>query len=133
MDRVTQMVGKPGRRKMTRRTAQEKRTIVEQTFVPGMSVSRVARDNDVNANQVFDWRKQYHEGRLGSPQEISATWIPVTVETAPAVPAAHPSPAAETVAEVNGTVCLELPKGKLSVSGHVNPEVLRTFLQYLLR
>ena len=132
MDRVTQMVVKPGRRKMTRRTAQEKLTIVEQTFLPGMSVSRVARANDVNANQVFDWRKQYHEGRLGSPQGISDTWIPVTVETAPAVPAAHALPA-ETVPDVNGTVCLELPKGKLSVSGHVDPDVLRTFLQCLLR
>jgi len=94
---------------MTRRTAQEKLTIVEQTFVPGMSISRVARDNDVNANQVFDWHKQYHEGRLGSPQNISDTWIPVMVETAPAIPAAYVL-SAETVPDENGTVFLELPK-----------------------
>ena len=85
------MVGELARRKMTRRTAQEKLAIVEPTFVPGMLVSRVARDSDVSANQVFDWRKQYHEGRLGSPQENSATWIPVMAETVAAVRAAHSS------------------------------------------
>lgn len=132
MDRVTEMVGKPGRRKMRHRTVQEKRTIVEQTFLPGMSVARVARDNGVNANQVFDWRNRYHEGRLESHPDVADTWIPVTVETTLAAPAAHDLPA-ETIPDVNGTVCLELPKGKLSVSGYVDPTVLRTFLQCLLR
>jgi hypothetical protein len=32
---------------------------VEETLVPGASVSRVARRHDVNANQVFHWRKLY--------------------------------------------------------------------------
>lgn len=133
MDRVTQTVGKPGRRKMTRRTVQEKRAIVEQTFVPGASVARVARDNDVNANQVFDWRNKYHEGQLESEHEISNDWIPVTVEAAPVSPPAVHGIPAETIPDVSGTVCLELPKGKLTVSGRADPAVLRTFLQCLLR
>jgi len=37
---------------------------VEETFVPGASVAIVARRNNVNANQVFDWRKKYRQGRL---------------------------------------------------------------------
>lgn len=132
MDRVTQMGGKPERRKMVRRTVQEKRAIVEQTFLPGMSVARVARDNDVNANQVFDWRNRYHEGRLEPHPEVSDAWIPVTVGTTPAAPAAHELPT-DTIPEVSGTICLELPKGKLSVSGSVDPAMLRTLLQCLLR
>src|SRR5438874_10438748 len=32
---------------------------------PWASVARVARRNDVNANQVFYWRKLFREGRLG--------------------------------------------------------------------
>jgi transposase-like protein len=39
--------------------------IVEETLVPGASVARVARKRDVNANQVFYWRKLFREGRLG--------------------------------------------------------------------
>jgi len=33
-----------------------------KTLLPGASVSRVARRHDVNANQVFYWRKLYREG-----------------------------------------------------------------------
>ncbi|MFM0351525.1 transposase [Paraburkholderia sp. RL17-347-BIC-D] len=29
-----------------------KRSVVEQTFEPGASVTRVARDNKINANQL---------------------------------------------------------------------------------
>lgn len=38
--------------------------IVEETFVHGDSVALVARRNNVNANQVFEWRKLYRQGRL---------------------------------------------------------------------
>lgn len=36
-----------------------KRQIVSETFVAGASVSVVARRHDVNANQVFRWRREY--------------------------------------------------------------------------
>jgi|SRR5271157_1223869 len=51
-------------RRLTRRPIEMKRWIVEQTLAPGASVATVARRHGVNANQVFDWRKQYREGRL---------------------------------------------------------------------
>jgi transposase len=44
-----------------------KRRIVEETFIPGSSVSIVARRYDVNTNQVFTWRQQYRRGELGKP------------------------------------------------------------------
>ena len=66
MDTLTQgsQVGTPKVRKR-RRTIKERRDIVEETLVPGASVARVARRHDVNANQVFYWRKLYREGQLG--------------------------------------------------------------------
>src|SRR5215203_4568019 len=39
-----------------------KREIVAATLLPGSSVSRVARRYDVNANQVFAWRRRYWDG-----------------------------------------------------------------------
>jgi len=45
--------------KKRRRTVRERREIVEETLLPGASVSRVARRHDVNANQVFYWRTLY--------------------------------------------------------------------------
>jgi transposase len=35
-----------------------KRRIVAETLEPGSSVSIVARRHDVNANQVFKWRRE---------------------------------------------------------------------------
>ena len=43
----------------------EKRRIVLESFEAGASVSVVARRHDVNANQVFAWRKLYWDGLLG--------------------------------------------------------------------
>nr|CUV47585.1 IS2 insertion element repressor InsA; KpLE2 phage-like element [Ralstonia solanacearum] len=57
-----EILTEPERRR--RRTAHEKVAIVQETLVPGASVSAVARRHGVNANQVFGWRKQYQEGSL---------------------------------------------------------------------
>jgi transposase len=45
-----------------------KREIVAASLVPGSSVSRVARQYDVNANQVFKWRKLYRDDADGSAE-----------------------------------------------------------------
>ena len=58
--------------KKRRRSVEERRKIVEATLQPGASVSRVARRHDVNANQVFHWRKLYREGRLGERNHETA-------------------------------------------------------------
>src|SRR4051794_41130778 len=53
-----------------------KREIVAASLVPGASVSRVARRYDVNANQVFAWRRRYRDG-AAEPGELRL--LPVTV------------------------------------------------------
>lgn len=47
-----------------RRSAEERRRVVEETFEPGASVARVALKHGVNANQVFQWRRLYRDGKL---------------------------------------------------------------------
>lgn len=54
----------PERRR--RRTPNEKIAIVQETFLLGDSVSLVARSHNVNANQLFKWRKQYLDGSLAA-------------------------------------------------------------------
>jgi hypothetical protein len=51
---------------------------VEETLVAGASVSVVARRHDVNANQVFAWRRQYRGGELGGGKAVAAL-VPVGV------------------------------------------------------
>src|SRR3954451_1863859 len=64
-----------------------KREIVAATLLPGSSVSRVARRYDVNANQVFAWRRRYRDG-AAEPAELRMLPVSVTPDhpegTAPA-------------------------------------------------
>jgi transposase len=53
-----------------------KREIVAASLEPGSSVSVVARRYDVNANQVFAWRKRYR-GKATPPAALQL--MPVTV------------------------------------------------------
>jgi transposase len=71
-----------------------KREIVAASFAPGSSVSMVARQYDVNANQVFSWRKRYREASDQPSGRSAPQLIPVVVtadrdaaaEQPPAVP-----------------------------------------------
>jgi transposase-like protein len=56
-----------------------KREIVAATFAPGASVSVVARHYDVNANQVFSWRKRYRDDPHAPVGGSAPQLIPVTV------------------------------------------------------
>jgi transposase len=49
---------------------------VAATLLPGSSVSRVARRYDVNANQVFAWRRRYRDV---APEPADLRLLPVTV------------------------------------------------------
>jgi transposase len=113
--------------KKQRRTAEEKRRIVEATLTEGASVARVARAHGVNANQVFQWRRLYRAGRLGHTATIKL--LPVTVE-APSAPlevsdersSATPSP---------GAIQIKLPKAHVRIEGHADPVLLRLVLESL--
>lgn len=110
-----------------RRTIQEWREIVEETLVPGTSVSRVARRHDVNANQLFYWRKLYREGRLGS--EAATPLLPVKVsEERPAEAAKW-----EGLALRSGTMEIKVSKGTIRVAGAVDTVALRAVLECLSR
>jgi transposase-like protein len=60
---VTGVLGAGPRR---RRSAVERRRIVEETLEAGASVARIAMKYGVNANQVFQWRRLYSQGKLGA-------------------------------------------------------------------
>ncbi len=52
---------------------EEKRRIVAQTRVPGVSVSQVARRYDVNANMVFKWLR---DPRFKPPEDDLPPFLP---------------------------------------------------------
>ena len=118
-------------RKRLRRTPEEKRRIVEATFVPGASIARVAREHGVNANQVFQWRYEYRKGTLGVRQQAQSKLLPVTVAAEPnSVTLSGIAP----VTARSGSIHIELPgRAVISVEAGVDPELVRTVLGSLLR
>ena len=60
-----------------------KREIVTASFAPGASVSVVARQYDVNANQVFSWRKRYRDAASAPPDPSGSQLMPVVIATEP--------------------------------------------------
>jgi transposase len=108
-------------KKIRRRSIKERRDIVEETLQAGASVSRVARRHDVNANQVFYWRKLYREGRLGGSRV--SPLLPVEI-------AKERSVKEDPVARA-GTMEILLAKGTLRVVGAVDVIALRAVLECL--
>jgi transposase len=56
-----------------------KREIVAASYTPGSSVSMIARHYDVNANQVFGWRKRYRDDPRAPAMPTAPQLIPVVV------------------------------------------------------
>lgn len=62
-----------------RRSAAERRRVVEETLEAGASVAKLALKYGVNANQVFQWRRLYRDGKLGAAPSNTMKLLPVSV------------------------------------------------------
>ena len=114
----------PGRRRNRSWPEALKREIVAASFAPGSPVSIVARQYDVNANQVFSWRKRYREdsGQPSGPQ-----LIPVIVR-------AEQDAVAEPPAAVLEKIEIDVAdKYRVRVGNGFNGQALRRVLDVLER
>jgi transposase len=109
---------------------EEKRRIVLECLTSGDSVSIVARRHDMNANQLFHWRKQYTRGRLGPAMAPSAPLLAVRVEES----AAHETPTARPVAPMPEANWIEIEcthPYRVRVYGGVDRAALINLLEIL--
>jgi transposase len=107
-----------------------KREIVAATLVPGASVSVVARQYDVNANQVFGWRRR-HRDEPATPSSSPTTpgLVPVTITREPEDEgAAVPMPAASETIEIDVA-----GNYRVRVGSSFDPRALRRVLDVLKR
>ncbi len=104
----------------------EKRRIVAQTRVPGVSVSQVARRYDVNANMVFKWLR---DPRFMPPEDDLPPFLPVEI-----LPDASPVAAmaqSDAVAS-DSRVEITLSNGlSLCVSGAFDPDAVSRLVRGL--
>ena len=115
------------------RTAEERRSIVEETLAEGVSVAVVARRHGVNANQVFQWRKLYQSGLLDPTsqrrQNNTALLLPVTV-----VEDEKPQEEQDAcvAAQLSGAIHIEFPGRVLvRVEGRADAALVRAVLESL--
>ena len=104
-----------------------KREIVAASFAPGASVSVVARQYDVNANQVFSWRKRHREDPPAPSNPSASQLIPVVITAEQNGVAAPPSTVAEKIEiDVAG-------KYRVCVGSNFDRQALRRVLDVLER
>jgi transposase len=113
-----------------------KREIVAASFAPGASVSTVARQYDVNANQVFGWRHRFGRASevvqsppLPLPPPSRPRLVPVTVSTEPEMV----SPPASASAADSGVEIEVADTYRIRVRGDFDAQVLRRVLDCLGR
>jgi transposase len=125
-----------GGKRQVKRSAAERRRIVEETLGPGVSVAEVARRHGLNANQIFTWRRLYRTGKLGRGQAVEG-FIPVEVigECSPSLPAppnqvsSARSKAGAAQAACSWPVEVEVQNGvKVRLSAGVDAEFMRRVL-----
>lgn len=110
----------PGRRR--RYTLEEKRRLVAESYEPGISISRVARRHEINANLLFTWRRQM---RPSSTAEPPMELIPVDIVGG--TPATPPRAAVEV--EQRGTIEIALASGvRVRVDASVSEAALKRVL-----
>jgi transposase len=113
------------------RSRLERRRIVEETLKPGASVSKVARAHDVNANQVFTWRRLYRAGQLEVEQSAN-TLLPVRVSDI-SVAKVGPSTRRQSKAKRTGIIDIDLGHARVRIEGPADPECVRAALEGLNR
>jgi len=130
MDTIIQpVISRPKRESYRHHSVEFKRAVVQQSLTPGASVSRIAREHNVNANQVFGWRKLFREGQLG---EFGAQVTLLPVSIAAPERASQPSPSIEP-AVPTGVIELVIGKARLRIEGEVDEAALAQVLAHLSR
>src|SRR4051794_14986614 len=104
-----------------------KREIVAATFAPGASVSVVARRYDVNANQVFSWRRRFRDVPPAAAAKAASRLVPVMVTPEPAAVAAR-----QWSARVE-TIEIDVGDYRGRVGSAVDAQALRRVLDVLER
>jgi transposase len=126
---------KAGKRR--RYDAAFKRHLVELSLAPGASVARIALDHRLNANILLKWRRDHLRELARSTAKPAAALLPVAVMEAQgtlvqAGVAARSAPRrARAAAQNGGVIEIDLPLGRVRVTGSVDLAAVRVVIDAL--
>jgi transposase len=111
-------------------TPQWKMDIVQQATSSSRSVSLIARENNINTNQVFRWIREAKQGQARWVR-IATGALPVEQSNVPAtflpVAVAPPKPALPTTSSIT----VELANGHRMTVNHADAQMVRVLLSAL--
>ncbi len=106
--------------------------LVELALQPGVSIAKLARDNGINDNLLFNWRQLYRQGKFGvqpkTPAIEKTKLLAVTLTTEPS-PLSPSSPSAEQPV----TCDIEFTGTRLRLTGNLTPALLCALIHELKR
>ncbi len=106
-----------------------KRHLVELTLLPGASVAGIALAHQLNANQLFKWRREYLQPQETLPGAAGPVLLPV--EITPERESAAVEPSRNLTSAPAGTIDIEIGGARVRVAGTVDPATLRMVLTSL--
>ncbi|HHJ2710231.1 TPA: transposase [Escherichia coli] len=110
-----------------------KQRLVAASCEPGVSISKLALENGINANLLFKWRQHWRQGKLQlpiSPDADIARLLPITLaaDTEPA----HQPPSSPAQQETLPLSCeVTFRHGTLRLDGTVSETLLAMLIQEL--
>jgi transposase len=107
--------------------AEFKRQVVRMSLAPGASAAKIALEHQLNANLLFKWRRLYLRQISGAPAE-SVKLLPVTVGEVAQGPVAETARRRPRGRSRSGTIEIELPGGRIWLSGANDIEWVRAVL-----
>ena len=130
-----------GKRSYRRHSTEFKQSVVEQSYAAGASVARLAQQHQINANQIFAWRKWARDQTALAPDSAkdAAVFLPITVIHETDEPTAAATRAGATVGTempaVKPAERIEVAIGaaRLVIHGAPDAATLRALLAQLLR
>ena len=115
-----ELLDTPVRRKRRPNYSPEfRKQLAQRASEPGVSVSLLAQENDINVNMLFKWRRELREGRLDGVMHRQAM-LPVTIvdDNPDHLPPEYPTASPDAVV-AQRTATTELSVIEIQIAGAV--------------
>ena len=114
-------------------TTEYKRQVVQALLVSSDSMAQVARDHDLNHNQLARWRQEFLQGRFNEvcapPSRAMPSLVPVALVASQHLPVQAKSYDGPRTASTS--LELRLPKGTLVINAELDGSILRELIEAL--
>lgn len=108
--------------------------LAQQACEPGVSVSQLAQQHDINVNMLFKWRRHLLAGLFDASTQ-APVMLPVTIVTTPTMEVSAAQAAAKTLSDSGptqqGIIEIQFAQASIRFDGHADLATLRAVVRML--